>query len=195
VVAEALRAAGEQVEVHDDHFARDASDETWLGKVGAKGWVVLSKDDRIRRNPVEREALIAAGIAAFFLGRSDLRGEQMAAALTAALPAIKKTLRRFSVPFIAGVSMSGDIHVFEDADQRFSPPKRIKDEWLRSGDELSRRVRLGLSRSRGDSGPSVHLLFLPLGESARIATCSRCRSAMGRAAGTRKSSRGFPRAA
>jgi hypothetical protein len=126
VVAEALRAAGEQVEVHDDHFARDASDETWLGEVGAKGWVVLSKDDRIRRNPVEREALIAAGIAAFFLGRSDLRGEQMAAALTAALPAIKKTLRRFSVPFIAGVSMSGDIHVFEDADQRFSPPKRIK---------------------------------------------------------------------
>src|SRR3954469_18720819 len=43
VVAEALRAAGEQVEVHDDHFARDASDETWLGAVGAKGWVVLSK--------------------------------------------------------------------------------------------------------------------------------------------------------
>jgi hypothetical protein len=27
--------------------------------------VVLSKDDRIRRNPVEREALLAAGVAAF----------------------------------------------------------------------------------------------------------------------------------
>ena len=43
MVAEALRAAGEQVEVHDDHFARDASDETWLGEVGAEGWVVLTR--------------------------------------------------------------------------------------------------------------------------------------------------------
>ena len=42
--------------MHDDHFARDASDETWLGEVGAKGWVVLSKDDRIRRNPVMMRA-------------------------------------------------------------------------------------------------------------------------------------------
>ena len=40
VVAQALREAGEQVEVHDDHFARDATDETWLAEVGAKGWIV-----------------------------------------------------------------------------------------------------------------------------------------------------------
>lgn len=81
VVADALRAAGEVVEIHDDHFAADAPDHVWLGQVGANAWVVLSKDDRIRRSPVEREALLTAGVAAFFLGRSDLRGDQMSAAL------------------------------------------------------------------------------------------------------------------
>ena len=33
-VAEALRAAGAKVEMHDDHFAQDATDETWLKTVG-----------------------------------------------------------------------------------------------------------------------------------------------------------------
>jgi hypothetical protein len=75
---------------------------------------------------VEREALLAAGVAAFFLGRSDLRGDQMASAFVAGLPAIKKSLRRFAVPFIAGVSVSGEVHVFESDGQRHVPPRRLK---------------------------------------------------------------------
>jgi hypothetical protein len=126
VVAEALRAAGEAVEVHDDQFASDAADQDWLAAVGANAWVVLSKDDRIRRNPVERHALLSAGIAAFFLGRSDLRGDQMATALVAALPAMKKALRRFTVPFIAGISVAGHVHVFESDGERHAPPKQLK---------------------------------------------------------------------
>jgi hypothetical protein len=126
VVAETLRALGEHVEVHDDHFSKDATDEVWLAEIGAKGWVILSKDDRIRRNPVERQALLASGVAAFFLGRSDLRGDQMASAFSAALTAIKKALRRFAVPFIAGVSRAGDVHVFEADGEHYTPPKRLK---------------------------------------------------------------------
>jgi len=34
LVAEALRTEGETVEVHDAHFAKDASDVEWLGAVG-----------------------------------------------------------------------------------------------------------------------------------------------------------------
>lgn len=125
-MADALRAAGEAVEVHDDHFASDAADQDWLAAVGANAWVVLSKDDRIRRNPVERHALLSAGVAAFFLGRSDLRGDQMATALVASLPAMKKALRRFAVPFIAGISVTGHVHVFESDGERHAPPKQLK---------------------------------------------------------------------
>lgn len=37
-----------------------------------RGWIVLSKDDRIRYRAVEKHALLSAGIAAFFLSRGDL---------------------------------------------------------------------------------------------------------------------------
>ena len=63
IVASGLRGEGETVEVHDDHFAKDTPDVTWLAAVGEKGWVVLSKDDRIRTNALEREALLAASVA------------------------------------------------------------------------------------------------------------------------------------
>jgi len=48
LVADALRVRGEIVEAHDAHFAKDAADVEWLGAVGRKRWVVVSKDDRIR---------------------------------------------------------------------------------------------------------------------------------------------------
>lgn len=126
LVSEALRASGETVEAHDIHFPKDASDVEWLGQVGSKGWVVLSKDDRIRLNEVERNALTEAGVAAFFLGRGDLTGPQMACAIVKALPAIKRALKRFPIPFIARISADGDVSVFESAGKKFNPPKRIR---------------------------------------------------------------------
>ena len=52
IVAQALRDIGETVEIHDDHFAPDAKDEDWLVEVGKRGWIVLTKDDRIRYEPL-----------------------------------------------------------------------------------------------------------------------------------------------
>jgi hypothetical protein len=49
------------VEVHDDHFARDEEDRVWLQSVGEKGWVVLTKDQKLRYRPLEINALRARG--------------------------------------------------------------------------------------------------------------------------------------
>jgi hypothetical protein len=49
VVAEALRAAGEAVEVHDDHFAVDAADQTWLADVGGNLRAVCARSLREAR--------------------------------------------------------------------------------------------------------------------------------------------------
>lgn len=46
-----LVEAGLVVEVHDDHFERDAEDRVWLHAVGARGWVILTKDQKLRYRP------------------------------------------------------------------------------------------------------------------------------------------------
>jgi hypothetical protein len=77
-IADALRQTGERVEVHDDHFPPDAKDVDWLSNVGAREWIVLTKDNRIRYRTLERNALMQAGVKAFILTGTDLRGEEMA---------------------------------------------------------------------------------------------------------------------
>ena len=39
----------------------------WLEQAGRTGWVALTKDDAIRRRPVELQALAAHGVRAFCL--------------------------------------------------------------------------------------------------------------------------------
>lgn len=50
--------------MHDDHFPPGAKDEDWLAQVGERGWIVLTKDRRIRYRHVEWLALMKAGVAA-----------------------------------------------------------------------------------------------------------------------------------
>jgi hypothetical protein len=41
-----------------------------------RGWIVLLKDDAIRRRPAEREALVDAGVRAFCLTNAQLRAAE-----------------------------------------------------------------------------------------------------------------------
>jgi hypothetical protein len=47
IVPEALRAAGERVEIMEDHFAKNADDTVWVPDVGKRGWIILSGDRKI----------------------------------------------------------------------------------------------------------------------------------------------------
>ena len=109
IVAEALRQAGAAVEVHDDHFLQDARDEEWLREVGQRGWIVLTRDDRIRYRLHERTALLQAGVRAFVLVRRSLAGPTMAATFVQALPAIRRFVTRYQPPFIARVTQTGRV--------------------------------------------------------------------------------------
>ena len=81
-VAEALLECGLVVHtmasVYGERIGQGLKDETWLRDVGERGWVVLMKDDAIRRRPLERDALIAGGVRAFCLANAQLRGDEMA---------------------------------------------------------------------------------------------------------------------
>jgi hypothetical protein len=109
IVAQALRKIGETVEIHDDHFAPDAKNEDWLAEVGKRGWIVLTKDDRIRYRVTERTALTSSRVRAFVLTSSQLHGAEMAAAFVNALPRIKRLIAKHAPPFICRVSRSGNV--------------------------------------------------------------------------------------
>lgn len=106
-VAQALREAGATVEVHDDHFPQTTPDVEWLAEVGRRGWVVLSKDERIRRTRIERAALEAARVRAFFLTQQDITGQEMAELFSNALPGMTKRAVSEPAPFIFTISHSG----------------------------------------------------------------------------------------
>jgi len=108
-VATALRQAGATLHIHDDHFPPDAKDEDWLAEAGRRGWIVLTKDHRIRYRHVERLALMKAGVAAFILTSGDLQGEEMAQIFVKALPRITRFLKNHAKPFIAKVAKDGSV--------------------------------------------------------------------------------------
>jgi predicted nuclease of predicted toxin-antitoxin system len=103
--------SGLVVEIHDDHFERDEDDQVWLKTVGPSGWVVLTKDQRLRYRPLAIAALRASQARVFVLTVGNLRGTEIAAVFLAALPRIVKILQSRPGPFVARVSRSGQITV------------------------------------------------------------------------------------
>ncbi len=128
-VPEALRRAAvgdERVEVHDKHFAPSTRDIDWLTDVGRRGWVVLSQDMNITRNPLEQHTLLAARVAFFGLSGGNAPGTEKAKTLVSALPQIRRALARFGLPLIATVSQAGDVTVKWADGVRLDKPKRIE---------------------------------------------------------------------
>jgi hypothetical protein len=66
LVPDALRACGLTVitmaDFYGERAGQELKDETWLREAGRHGWIVLMKDDAIRRRPAERDALIEGGV-------------------------------------------------------------------------------------------------------------------------------------
>jgi predicted nuclease of predicted toxin-antitoxin system len=109
IVASALREAGFEVIAHDDRFEPATPDAVWLAEAGRQSWVVLTKDQRIRYRALERRALERAQVAAFVLTGKNLTGEEMSAALRAALPRMLRLLRKHAPPFLATVGTTGSV--------------------------------------------------------------------------------------
>jgi len=110
IIPTALRKTGEEVRVHDEHFPQDTRDEVWLGDVGKRGWVVLTKDKHIRYRAIEVHALRAANVRALVLAaRGDPSGAEVGQIFVKALLAMKKLCSTKTPPFIALVSRDSKV--------------------------------------------------------------------------------------
>ena len=107
-----LKKNGLKVEVHDDHFPQNARDEKWLELVGRKKWVAVTGDREIRYNPLEKKALINAGVRTFLLMGKNKSGEQLAGQFIKGIKKINKILAGHKGPFIAKVYSDGKVKIW-----------------------------------------------------------------------------------
>lgn len=113
-IAAALRQAGEIAEIHDDHFPIDAKDEEWLQSVGELGWIVLTKDKKIRYRTPALIAIKKLKVGVFTLIGGELQSKEMAQIFIKALPKMKKLLSKVHPPFIAKVTSIGNVIMWTD---------------------------------------------------------------------------------
>ena len=98
-----LRDAGLRVITHHDLFGENAVlDVDWLREVGKRGLVVISHDESQTRRRDEIEAIMAAGVRAFYVvGKAPL--PELAAEFIALRDQVFELVRRRREPFIAKV--------------------------------------------------------------------------------------------
>jgi len=116
LVVEALRAADPAIKVvaHDEVFARDTTDEAWLPVVGERDWILITKDQRIRKHPLQRQALRRARVRAFFFTGGNVTGPEMAEIVASRLATILKLAKATPAPFQARITGSGRVSLIDE---------------------------------------------------------------------------------
>jgi hypothetical protein len=84
-LCERMRTAGATVRHAGEAFPFGTADAVWLAECGQRKWVVLSRDQRIRRRPLELMALQESGVAAFVFTGGEATAEDTAIVTTALL--------------------------------------------------------------------------------------------------------------
>src|SRR6202049_762596 len=84
-ILDALALYGVRHERHGAHFAAGTEDTTWLPLVGERGWMLITKDKRIRFNELEKSAIQRHRVREFYFASGNYSGAEMATFLFSAL--------------------------------------------------------------------------------------------------------------
>ncbi len=106
-LAKGLAAFGEDVVHLKDRFPQNAPDTEWLEYVGQNQWVLITRDERVRRNPAELAALRRHRVGAFFLGGKNLNRCRIIQQLVRNWPRIKEYAGKTKPPYAFRVPPSG----------------------------------------------------------------------------------------
>ena len=109
VIANTLRHAGHQVEIHDDHLPADAPDEDWIKLISSRGWIGLTKDKHIRYRTAEIKTIKDYNARVIVIRAKNLTGPELAEVLVKYHSRIQSFIAREKAPLIAGINRSGSI--------------------------------------------------------------------------------------
>ena len=108
-ILDALAQLAVPCERHGAYFPPGAEDAVWLPFVGEKGWILLTKDKRMRFNDLEKLAIRRNRVREFYFASGNYSGAEMAQTLVSALREMARLFRRMDAPFIASIAKSGKV--------------------------------------------------------------------------------------
>lgn len=113
VLVAGLRGLGEDVQHLRDVFPANTKDAVWIPKVAESGWILVTRDKRIRTRPLEAEALVRSGLSAFFfIQRRDPDLWGWAELVVRRWREMKQLAERERKPFLFAISERGTIDRF-----------------------------------------------------------------------------------
>lgn len=100
----ALREADITFVAHRTLFAGETPDVEWIAEAGRRGWIVVTRDQEIRRRPNELAAVRAARIHLFALTLGNLSAGETAKLCVDAWPAVQRAVIRPPAPAIFSIT-------------------------------------------------------------------------------------------
>lgn len=108
ILAEGLRAFGEDVRHLREVFPPETPDEVWLPEIGQRGWYLVTHDKRIPRKTLEMQALLQAKVGAFvFTHRRKLTRWEWVELVVRRWAEIASWAHRLERPFVVGIPERG----------------------------------------------------------------------------------------
>lgn len=111
-MVEGLKNLGLKIERHDDHFTETTIDVEWISHCGEKQWIIVSSDRNIKKNALEKQAIMASGVAAFFFTSASITSDQQIEAFSKALKRISNFVQSHTRPFIARINTDGTVELW-----------------------------------------------------------------------------------
>ncbi|MGA7935824.1 MAG: hypothetical protein WCA35_19895 [Kovacikia sp.] len=116
-VVEVLRSAGASVEIHSDHFPSGKPDVEWLAEVSQKGWLVITKDNKISRNTSEQMSIAIANAKVFIWATGSASRNKLVRDLEGSVVAMERFAISQPSPFIAKVYPYGKVQLWKHRDK------------------------------------------------------------------------------
>lgn len=125
IVPAALRAHGVDVRTYGQLYPSndDVADVIWIPEVTRRGWVILTKDREIRRNPAELSVLRAANARYVCLSAKNMTGEQQAECLIQHWRTVESVVIHKPAPLIVAINRGG-VQWLDGTDWRVARTKR-----------------------------------------------------------------------
>lgn len=108
-LGEALTATGIRFIAHHQRFSPATPDADWLQVAGRERWLVLIRDQNIRRRPNELAAVKAAAVVMFVLSQGNLSAAETAHIVVGAYGRMLRAAKGARRPAIFSLSRDGRI--------------------------------------------------------------------------------------